>query len=112
MPVTLPSPPCPASAPNWPGEIEHARSELDAMLSDLAALDTTLRLFDPEIRLAAKQAQALLPGLNPIEQAFAKLKALLRKPAERTVDGLWTAIGQLLDLFPRAECANYLGNSG
>jgi transposase len=52
------------------------------------------------------------PDLNPIEQAFAKLKALLRKAAERTVDGLWNAIGQLLDLFPPAECANYLINSG
>ena len=52
------------------------------------------------------------PDLNPIEQAFAKLKALLRKAAERTVDGLWNAIGQLLDLFPPAECANYLSNSG
>ena len=52
------------------------------------------------------------PDLNPIEQAFAKLKALLRKAAERTVDGLWNAIGKLLDLFPPAECANYLVNSG
>ena len=52
------------------------------------------------------------PDLNPIEQAFAKLKALLRKAAERTIDGLWKAIGQLLDLFPPAECANYLVNSG
>jgi hypothetical protein len=46
------------------------------------------------------------------EQAFAKLKALLRKAAERTVDGWWNAIGQLLVLFPPAECANYLANSG
>ena len=52
------------------------------------------------------------PDLNPIEQAFAKLKALLRKAAERTVDGLWNAIGKLLDLFPPTECANYLANSG
>ena len=43
------------------------------------------------------------PDLNPIEQAFAKLKALLRKAAERTVDGLWNAIGKLLDLFPPAR---------
>ena len=50
--------------------------------------------------------------LNPMEQAFAKRKALLRKAAERTVDGLWTAIGRLLDLCARAECANYLANSG
>jgi transposase len=52
------------------------------------------------------------PDLNPIEQAFAKLKALLRQAAERTVDGLWTAIGRLLELFPPTECANYLANSG
>ena len=43
------------------------------------------------------------PDLNPIEQAFAKLKALLRKAAERTVDGLWNAIGKLLDLFPASR---------
>lgn len=52
------------------------------------------------------------PDLNPIEQAFAKLKALLRKAAERTVDGLWTKIGELLQLFPPAERANHLANSG
>ena len=52
------------------------------------------------------------PDLNPIEQAFAKLKALLRKAAERTVDGLWNAIGKLLDLFPPTECDNYLVNAG
>jgi hypothetical protein len=38
-----------------------------------------------------------------IENAFAKLKALLRKAAERTVDGLWTAIGRLVDLFTPAR---------
>ena len=42
------------------------------------------------------------PDFNPIENAFAKLKALLRKAAERTVDGLWKAIGRLIDLFPPA----------
>ena len=63
-------------------------------------------------RRRAALPAALLPDLNPIEQAFAKLKALLRKAAERTVDGLWNAIGKLLDLFPPAECANYLANSG
>ena len=52
------------------------------------------------------------PDLNPIEQVFAKLKTLLRKTAARTRDALWNAIGQLLDLFPPAECANYLRNSG
>ena len=52
------------------------------------------------------------PDLNPIEQAFAKLKALLRKAAARTVEELWAAIGSLLGRFSPTECANYLANSG
>ena len=50
--------------------------------------------------------------LSPIEMAFAKLKALLRKAAERTVDRLWTAVGELLDAFTPAECANYFAAAG
>jgi len=52
------------------------------------------------------------PDLNPIENAFSKLKALLRKAAERTMDGLWTQIGRLLDLFPPDECKNYFTAAG
>ncbi len=52
------------------------------------------------------------PDLNPIEQAFAKLKALLRAAAARTVEELWSTIGALLSRFSPAECANYLANSG
>jgi transposase len=52
------------------------------------------------------------PEFNPIEKAFAKLKALLRKAAERTVEGLWTAIGRLLNAFTPSECANYLAAAG
>lgn len=52
------------------------------------------------------------PDLNPIEQMFAKLKALLRKAAARTRDALWITIGHLLDAFTPAECRNYLENSG
>ena len=52
------------------------------------------------------------PDLNPIEQVFAKLKALLRKAAARTRDALWSTIGHLLDHYPPAECANYLANCG
>ena len=52
------------------------------------------------------------PDLNPIEQAFAKLKALLRGAAARTKDALWTTIGQLLKRFSPDECRNYLANSG
>lgn len=52
------------------------------------------------------------PDLNPIEQVFAKLKLLLRKAAERTVEATWQRIGSLLDNFPPHECANYIRNSG
>jgi transposase len=52
------------------------------------------------------------PDLNPIEQMFAKLKALLRKAAARTREALWSTIGHLLDAFSPAECRNYLENSG
>jgi transposase len=52
------------------------------------------------------------PDFNPIENAFAKLKALLRAKAERTIDALWDAVGPLLDLFTPAECANYFKAAG
>ena len=52
------------------------------------------------------------PDLNPIEMAFAKLKALLRQAPERTVEGLWRRIGVLLDHFIPDECANYLKAAG
>jgi transposase len=52
------------------------------------------------------------PDLNPIEMAFAKLKALLRKAAERTVAGLWDKIGELLTEFSEGECANYFRHAG
>jgi hypothetical protein len=52
------------------------------------------------------------PDLNPIEQVFAKFKALLRTAAARTIDVRWATIGRLLDRFPPTECTNYLVNSG
>jgi transposase len=52
------------------------------------------------------------PDLNPIEQFFAKLKALLRKAAARTCDALWDTIGVLLDEFAPEECKSYITNSG
>lgn len=52
------------------------------------------------------------PDLNPIEQAFAKLKALLRKAAERTIPALWDRIGTLLDAFTPDECLNYFKHAG
>ena len=52
------------------------------------------------------------PDFNPIENAFAKLKALLPKAGERTVEGLWLMIGKLLDAFSPQECVNYFIAAG
>jgi transposase len=52
------------------------------------------------------------PDLNPIEKLFAKLKALLRKAAKRSVEALWNEIGELLNTLSSTECANYFASSG
>lgn len=70
-------------------------------------------------REAIERAGAILlflppysPDFNPIEQAFAKLKAFLRKAAARTVPALHAAIADALDAFTPQECTNYFTNSG
>ncbi|WP_099514456.1 IS630 family transposase [Microvirga ossetica] len=55
---------------------------------------------------------AYSPDLNPIEQAFAKIKAHLRKAEARTVDALWRAVGNICNLFEPQECWNYLKAAG
>lgn len=55
---------------------------------------------------------AYSPDLNPIENAFSKLKALLRKAATRTRDALWAAVAEAIDAFTPAECANYFTATG
>jgi transposase len=52
------------------------------------------------------------PDLNPIEKFFSRLKALLRKAAKRSLDTLWTEIGELLNALSPNECANYFASSG
>ena len=52
------------------------------------------------------------PDLNSIEQMFAKLKGLLRRAAECSVEATWKRIGILLGDFTATECANYVRNSG
>ena len=71
------------------------------------------------VREAIEAARATLlflppysPDFNPIEQLFAKLKARLRKAAARTIDALWQAIAEAIEVFTPAECANYFRNSG
>jgi transposase len=52
------------------------------------------------------------PDYNPIEMAFAKLKTLLRKAGERTMEGLWNRLGNLVDSFSPQECQNYFKHCG
>ena len=86
---------------------------------DIVVMDNLGSHKGKGIRQAIRKAGAHLiflppysPDLNPIEQVFSKLKTLLRKRDARTVEATWTNIGQLLDHFTQAECANYLINSG
>jgi len=71
------------------------------------------------VRAAIEAAGAALlylppysPDFNPIEKAFSKLKAKLRKAAARTVDALWQVIGEVIDMFTPNECANYFTSAG
>lgn len=86
---------------------------------DIVVMDNLGSHKGVPVRRAIRAAGAKLlflppysPDLNPIEQVFSKLKALLRKAAERTVEATWRRIGSLLDAFTSQECANYLRNSG
>ena len=86
---------------------------------DVVVMDNLSSHKSQPVRQAIRKAGAHLlflpkysPDLNPIEQVFAKLKALLRKAAERTAETVTQRIGQLLDDFPPHECANYLANAG
>lgn len=91
--------------------------ELNA--GDIVVMDNLGSHKSPKIRLAIEAAGASLlylppysPDLNPIEMGFSKLKAGLRKAAERSVDALWTRIGKLLDDFTPDECANFFTKAG
>jgi transposase len=86
---------------------------------DIVIMDNLSSHKGTTIRQAIEAAGAILlflppysPDFNPIENAFAKLKALLRAAAERTVDALWTTIGSLIDRFTPDECANYFAAAG
>ena len=52
------------------------------------------------------------PDLNPIEMMFAKMRALLRKLKERTIEQLWDRIGTVLDELTPQECSNYFRHDG
>jgi transposase len=86
---------------------------------DIVIMDNLSSHKGPRVREMIEAAGATLlflppysPDFNPIENAFSKLKAHLRKAAERTVDGLWNAIGRVIDLFTPAECRNFFKAAG
>ena len=91
----------------------------DLRAGDIVVMDNLSSHKGPKVRQLIEAAGASLvylppysPDLNPIEMAFAKLKALLRKAQERSIPDLWTTIGNLLDRFTPAECRNYFHAAG
>jgi transposase len=91
----------------------------DLQASDVAVMDNLSSHKGPRVREMIEAAGATLlylppysPDFKPIQNAVAKLKALLRKAAERTVEGLWTTIGKLLDAFTPDEGTNYFAAAG
>jgi transposase len=101
--------------------VEYLRQCLVPTLTpgDIVVMDNLPAHKNPAVQQIIEAAGAELrylppysPDLNPIEQAFAKLKAHLRKAQERSIDTLWPRIGKLLDLFKPNECRNFFANSG
>ncbi|NMA97571.1 MAG: IS630 family transposase [Phyllobacteriaceae bacterium] len=88
-----------------PGDVvimDNLSSHKRAAVKDrIEAAGATLRFLPP-----------YSPDFNPIEKAFSRLKAMLRKIGERTVSGLWDLIGRLVDIFQPDECANYFSSCG
>jgi transposase len=91
----------------------------DLRAGDIVVMDNLSSHKGPKVRALIEAAGASLvylppysPDLNPIEMAFAKLKALLRKAQKRSIPDLWTTIGNLLDRFTPAECRNYFRAAG
>jgi transposase len=86
---------------------------------DVVIMDNLGSHKRPGVHAAIEAAGARLlylppysPDFNPIENAFSKLKALLRKAAERSVEGLWAKVGELLYAFTPKECANFFAAAG
>lgn len=86
---------------------------------DVVILDNLGSHKGKEARKAIREVGARLlflppysPDLNPIEMMFAKLKTLIRKADERTIEATWRRIGSLLDHFKPDECAAYIRHAG
>ena len=86
---------------------------------DVVIMDNLAAHKSPKAEAAIRERGAWVlflppysPDLNPIEMAFSKLKAHLRARAERTIDDLWKAVGDICDLYAPTECANYFKAAG
>lgn len=86
---------------------------------DVVVMDNLSSHKGPKVREMIESVGARLkylppysPDFNPIENAFSKLKTLLRKAAERSISGLWNRIGRVLKLFTPNECQNYFAAAG
>ncbi len=86
---------------------------------DIVIMDNLPAHKSVAVRAAIEAAGAELrflppysPDFNPIEMAFSKLKAFLKKTAARSIDDLWEAIAQGIDTFTPAECENYFAAAG
>ena len=86
---------------------------------DIVIMDnlSSHKIAGVEQAITARGAELLFlppysPDLNPIEPAFAKLKALLRKAAERTMDALWNRLENVLDAFTADDCRNFFHHAG
>ena len=87
--------------------------------NDIVVMDNLPAHKNDNVRRIIEAAGASLiylppysPDLNPIEMAFSKIKAHLRKAAERSRPALWDRIGSILDLFAPHECVNYFIHAG
>ena len=86
---------------------------------DIVVMDNLPAHKPDAVRLAIEAAGATLrylppysPDLNPIEMAFSKFKALLKKAAARTIEDLWSAIGKALPQITSNDCQNYFTAAG
>lgn len=86
---------------------------------DIVIMDNLSSHKRPSVRERIEAAGASLcflppysPDFNPIEKAFSRPEAMLRKAEERSVSGLWSLIGRLVEIFQPDECANYFSSCG
>lgn len=106
---------------NGPTFVEYVKQCLVPTLRrrDIVIMDNLPSHKVPGVREAIESVGATLsylppysPDLNPIEPSFSKVKAHLRKAAERTIDGLCRRIGEIASSFNPQECANFFAHAG